>query len=785
MLHARAGLIGLVLGATALGQTTWTVDDDGGADFTDIQPAIEAAADGDTVLVSPGTYSGIDMLGKAIEVRSTDGPEVTTVLCRAAAPGLRCDSGEGRTTVVQGLGFLPSPSDPETLGWSLDASSPSLRDCVLREIRSGSLAGAPVACALGGPLIENCRFEDNEGKDAGAVLAVDSQGLEVVLCEFVANRTTSSRRGAAVTIEGAQEAELSGCRFESNSGEATGGLHMWDSYFTIAGCEFVANSGVQGGALYAGWCHFTLVEGLFERNDAYWGGAICSFGNGESSLADSRFEGNTAVFGGGAILSPSQITVSRCEFIANSAPAGGASDSGGGGTLFEDCVFERNTAGRGGASTTSGEFRRCEFRENHASEGGALGADAVRVHDSTFVLNVAGSGGAIQAGAFCIVTGSDFEDNLAYTGGGAAACEPGGQLTIRDSTVRFSTSLGDGGAIWAPGGGVLSLSQTDIVGSTAFGDGGGIKFAGTGVVQLSDCTLSGNTSSDGVGGAIVSGDASIEFDACVFEGNDGWLTGAAMLADAAAATLSECAFSHNTSFSGVGGLSLSGDFSPTLDGCWFIGNEGKQAGAIRCADGAGAQARGCVFNSNTGEVVGAVGVFSPGQYPEVLIAQCELHGNTGGEVGAIDSLGAGVALVESVLTANDGGQVGGVRFAQGWLHASACQIIGNTGGASAGVAIRASEDGSGFLLGESRICGNGAAPVSGSWIDLGGNCIQEFCARCDCPGDWDMNGTVNSADFVAYLDDWANGRDDADINADGVVNTRDFVTFLAAWSAGC
>ncbi|UCE49851.1 MAG: hypothetical protein JSW47_06795, partial [Phycisphaerales bacterium] len=33
-----------------------TVDDDGGADFTDIQPAINASQNGDTIVVKPGTY---------------------------------------------------------------------------------------------------------------------------------------------------------------------------------------------------------------------------------------------------------------------------------------------------------------------------------------------------------------------------------------------------------------------------------------------------------------------------------------------------------------------------------------------------------------------------------------------------------------------------------------------------------------------------------------------------------------------------------------------------------
>ena len=53
----RAALISLLLTSTALA-TTWTVDDDGKADFDNIQAAIDAASDGDEIVVMPGTYTG-------------------------------------------------------------------------------------------------------------------------------------------------------------------------------------------------------------------------------------------------------------------------------------------------------------------------------------------------------------------------------------------------------------------------------------------------------------------------------------------------------------------------------------------------------------------------------------------------------------------------------------------------------------------------------------------------------------------------------------------------------
>ncbi len=65
----------LALPATA--QTVHVVDDDGGVDFTDIQSAIDAAADGDVILVRSGSYFSANVDAKGVTVVADQGHSVT------------------------------------------------------------------------------------------------------------------------------------------------------------------------------------------------------------------------------------------------------------------------------------------------------------------------------------------------------------------------------------------------------------------------------------------------------------------------------------------------------------------------------------------------------------------------------------------------------------------------------------------------------------------------------------------------------------------------------------
>jgi len=89
-------------------------------DQATIQAGIDAAVNGDTVIVADGIWTGdgnrdLDFLGKNIVVRSANGPENCTIDCQGSKAdphrGFHLQSGEGRDAEIQGLTITNGHAD--------------------------------------------------------------------------------------------------------------------------------------------------------------------------------------------------------------------------------------------------------------------------------------------------------------------------------------------------------------------------------------------------------------------------------------------------------------------------------------------------------------------------------------------------------------------------------------------------------------------------------------------------------------------------------------------------
>ena len=142
-------------------------------DYPSIQAGIDAAVNGDSVLVAQGTYvENIDFKGKAIKVKSTRGAAATTIDAGGRGPVVTFASGEGRASLLRGFtlqhGRAETAANVSTGGGvRVDGASPEVRDNVVRA--NAAAFGAGVGIRAGSPLIVHNVIVDNTGLESGGI----------------------------------------------------------------------------------------------------------------------------------------------------------------------------------------------------------------------------------------------------------------------------------------------------------------------------------------------------------------------------------------------------------------------------------------------------------------------------------------------------------------------------------------------------------------------------------------------------------------------------------------
>ena len=191
----RLALIPFLL-ASAAGADTWIVDDDGKADFNTIQAAVDAASDGDEIIVLPGTYTGtgnqvVDMLGKSVWLHSSSGPEVTIIDGEDARRVLFCYSGETNMTIIEGMTItrgLASGDYPNSTGGGMrnqNNSNPTMTNCKFIDNNAGF--GGGMYNNNSSPILTNCSFTNNTGEFGGGMRNAVGSNTVLSNCRFTGN----------------------------------------------------------------------------------------------------------------------------------------------------------------------------------------------------------------------------------------------------------------------------------------------------------------------------------------------------------------------------------------------------------------------------------------------------------------------------------------------------------------------------------------------------------------------------------------------------------------------
>ena len=327
----RTALISMFLTSAAIADT-WTVDDDGKADFDNIQAAVDASSDGDEIIVMPGIYTStadevVDMLGKAVWLHSSSDLLVaaTTIDGEGVRCGILCESGETSNTIIEG--FTISNGFAYVGGGMYNYnSSPTLTNCTFMNNSAFADGGGMYNNWNSDPHADRlCVYEQHHHR-LGWWGDVQQQQQQSHADETARSRTTMSLETAAECTTGQSPSPtLINCTFTNNSAGWIGGgmLNESDANPSLENCIFEDNYAFDsGGGMYNNYSsNPTLTNCTFMYNltTDWGGGGMYNNSNSDPTLTECTFQGNTSIDGGGMSNWSSNPAITNCTFTNNTA----------------------------------------------------------------------------------------------------------------------------------------------------------------------------------------------------------------------------------------------------------------------------------------------------------------------------------------------------------------------------------------------------------------------------------------------------------------------------------
>jgi len=292
-----------------------------------IQAAIDAANNGDTVLVSDGTYKeNINFKGKAITVASVHGASKTTIDGGGANTVVLFVTSETPASVLNGItitnGFagFQGPNFGEGGGISISGSSPTITNNVIRANKACN--GAGIGVGFGGPLVQGNVISNNAqagcgGGIGGGGISVRgaSSNTRIINNVIASNVMPSGGGGISLFAAGAPIIENNIIQ-DNDGGGSGGGLVMFnDASPQIVQNLFVRNIASQGGGIY--WLIPVSAPGILLLNNTITGNSS----SGASAIFDGGFDTNMTIENNLVIGKAGESAYFCQQYNGNTTPA--------------------------------------------------------------------------------------------------------------------------------------------------------------------------------------------------------------------------------------------------------------------------------------------------------------------------------------------------------------------------------------------------------------------------------------------------------------------------------
>jgi parallel beta-helix repeat protein len=265
--------------------------------FPTIQAAINAAAFGDTIIVSPGTYTeNINFIGKPITVMSEFGPYLTSIDGGQAGPVVTFVSDETEWAVLEGFTITNGKA---SIGGGIYASrsEPTItRNVIEHNFSTANYGGGGIYAGWSDATITYNIISENDASVSGG-------GIRVEHCSPLIFRNVICR----------------------NTAEDGGGICGDTNTGVMEGNVVIGNTASRsGGGILCGYrSSALLVDNVVAQNSAgSWGGGIYMNYSSDAKLVNNTIADNTASSGGGVLCYSASPTMENSIVWDNSAATG-------------------------------------------------------------------------------------------------------------------------------------------------------------------------------------------------------------------------------------------------------------------------------------------------------------------------------------------------------------------------------------------------------------------------------------------------------------------------------
>jgi hypothetical protein len=733
----------LILGLVAAqAQTTWYVDDDAPNDpgpgdpnvsdpnedgspdhpFDAIQEGINAAADGDTVLVADGIYAGsgnrdIDFGGGAITVRSENGPDTCIVDCDHAERGVGFFRGETNASVLQGF-TITSGYTMDGGGIFCDASSPTIADCIICNATAVRHGGA-IHCDSSNPILSGCTLAYNAATgDGGGIHAYNTQ-LTMTNCRVIGN---AAGWGGGLYLYGNSSLTMTNCAISGNAAyyRSGGAAYLAQATVDMSNCTITGNKASSNGAsihcysdadltmtnciVWDDWAYFD-DSSLFVAN-ATLTVSYCDIEGGQDAVSG---HGYTLNWGDGNIDQDPMLTRAKVH-LKGGSPCINAGDPNG------DYTGQSDLDGEGRVQDGRVDMGADEFLDTDGDElpdwwelryfGSETVADPIDDDDDDDLPNLdeyEQDRNPLKPPLTYYVdpAGDDTWDGLAPSWDGEHGPKATVQAAIR-ATGRYEGDAvilnegiytGRGNRHIGYLGKLITVRSTDpndpaVVANTVIdcqadssNRNRGFNFV---CDESSDAVLAGLTIRNGYtrsgGGIYIAGFSPVRISHCVITQNTGSAAygGGGICCFASSPTITRCSISANVSGWHGGGMMCLyvTAHDVIIDNCNITGNTAADCGGgLYLDEHCPATITNCLIAGNTagtsGGGIGCHELYDPmWGTPIATIANCLIVGNTASEGGGISSAGSNPRIADCTLVQNAADYGGGLLCASGpepWL----------------------------------------------------------------------------------------------------------------------